>query len=83
MMRGMVFSHRGGWGFPDLGSTWKASKGNGMLEPAGWVARRRRGAAGEFGVRQMGRAKEIAAPTLARRPLPCKGMGQVGTTRKE
>lgn len=52
-----------------------------MLEPVGWVARRkRRGAAGEFEVRQMGEAKEIEVPTLARRSLPGKGMVQVGTT---
>lgn len=67
------------WGF-----TWTAGKGDNMLEPVGWVARRkRRGAAGELEVRQMEEAKEIEVPTLARRSLPGKGMVQVGTTRKK
>lgn len=30
-----------------------------------------------------GRAKEIEAPTSARRSLPGKGMGHTGTTRRE
>jgi hypothetical protein len=31
----------------------------------------------------MGEAKEIEAPSLARRFLPNKGTGHVGTTKKE
>lgn len=41
------------------------------------------GMASETGVKQMGKEKEIEAPTLARRSLPNKGTGQVGTSRKE
>lgn len=64
--------------------SWEAGKEDNMLEPVGCVARRkRRGAAGEFDVRQMGEAKEIEVPTLARRSLPGKGMVQVGTTREK
>jgi hypothetical protein len=40
--------------------------------------RRRRGMAGKSEVKQMGEAKE-----MARRPLPRKGVGQGGATRKE
>lgn len=67
------------WGF-----AWEAGKGDNMLELVGWVTRRKkRGAAGEFEVRRMGKAKEIEVLTLARRSLPGKGMVQVGTTRKK
>lgn len=64
------------------GSTWEAGKGSGVLDCV--VGRRRkRETAGQPGVKQMTGAKEIKAPTLARRSLPSKGLGQVGTTRKE
>lgn len=39
--------------------------------------RRRRGVAGELGVRGKGGAKGIEAPTLARRSLPIKGSQEV------
>lgn len=53
-----------------------------MLEPVGWVARRR--TAGDLGDKvTRGGAKEIEVPTLTKRSLLNKGMGQVGTTRKE
>lgn len=38
---------------------------------------------GELGFRQMGGAEEIKAPNLARRSLPNKRTGHVGTTKKE
>lgn len=38
---------------------------------------------GEAGVKQMWGENEIEALILARRSLPRKGMGQVGTTSKE
>lgn len=67
-----------------MGSIWEAGKENGVLEPVGWVAsKRRRGAVGESGVREMEEAKKIEAPTLAKRFHTSKGTGQVGTTRKE
>jgi hypothetical protein len=50
----------------------------------GWLAKRRsRGTAVELGFRQMGEAKEIETHSLARRSLPNKGTGHVGTTKKE
>ena len=33
--------------------------------------------------RRMGKAKEIESPNLAKRSLPNKGTGHVGTTKKE
>lgn len=60
---------------------WKAGKGKGMSDCM--VCRRRRGLAVELGVKWMGRAKEIEAPTSTRNSLPSKGMEKVGTTRKE
>ena len=55
-----------------------------MVVLVGWLARRRsRGTAGELGFRRMGGAKEIEAPSLARRSFPNKGTGHVGTTKKE
>lgn len=47
------------------------------------VWERRKGLAVEPGVKWMGEAKDIEAPTSARKSLPSKGMRQVGTTRKE
>jgi hypothetical protein len=55
-----------------------------MLVLVCWLARRRsRGTSGELGFRQIGGAKEIEAPSLARRSLPNKGTGHVGTTKKK
>lgn len=63
--------------------TWEAGKGNDILEPVDWVARRRmRGMAVKFGCMQIGEAKEIQVPTLARRFIPNNGVGPIGTTRK-
>lgn len=82
--RGMGFNNRGIRLSQTWGSTWEVGKGNDVLEPVGWVTRRRRGAAGELGVSHaMGGARKTEVPTLARRPLPRKGTGQVGTTRNE
>lgn len=51
---------------------------------SGWnLERRRRGTAGKPEVKQIWGAKEMAAPIWARRSLPRKGMGLVGTTGKE
>lgn len=48
------------------------------------VGRKRKGErVGEPGVKQMGEAKEIEVPTLARCVLPSKGTRQVGPIRKE
>lgn len=52
----------------------------GMLDCVVW---RRRGMASQPVFKQMGRVKEIEAPTLAGRSLPRKQMEHVGTTRKE
>lgn len=48
-----------------------------------WGLERRKGMAGKPEVKQMGGAEEMEAPILARRSLPRKGMGLVGSTRKE
>lgn len=39
--------------------------------------------AGEPGVKWMGEGSKIEAPTLARKSLPSRAVGQAGTTRKE
>ena len=54
-----------------------------MVVLVGWLARRSRGTAGELGFRRMRGAKEIEAPSLARRSLPNKGTGHVGTIKNE
>ena len=66
-------------------SDWReAGKGNNMVVLVGWLARRRsRGTAGELGFRQMGGAKEIEAPSLARKSLPNERTRHVGTTKME
>ena len=65
------------------GSTREAGKGN-MVVLVGLLARRkRRGTADKVGIRQMGEAKEIEAPSLDRRSHSTKGTGHVGTTKKE
>lgn len=77
----MVSSNRWVLGCPRLR---EAGRGNDMLKTVGWVARmRRRGATCESGDRRIGGANEVEAPTLAKRFLPCKGTGQVGTTKNE
>jgi hypothetical protein len=88
----MVLDDNGEWcsateefGHPRLGgSIWEDGKGDDVLEPVGWVARRRRRkTSGELGGQANGRSKGTRAPTLARRSLPNMGMGQVVATRKE
>ena len=55
-----------------------------MLRLVGCLARSSsRGAAGELGFMRIEGAKEIEIPNLARRSLPNKGTGHVGTTKKE
>ena len=55
-----------------------------MVVLEGWLARRRsRGTSGELKFRRMRGAKEVDAPSLARRSLSNKGTGHVGTTKKE
>lgn len=71
----------GFWVSPTQESTWEASKGRGVSDCVVW--RKRRGEmVGEPGAKQMGGAKEIEVPTLAREPLPSKGTRQVGPIRK-
>lgn len=63
-------------------STWEASKARDVSDCVVW--RKRRGEmVGEPGVKQMGEAKEIEVPTLARGALPSKGTRPVGPIRKE
>jgi hypothetical protein len=72
------------WMFQTQGSTCEAGKGNGMVLLVVWLAKRRsRGTAGELEFRRMCGAKDIEAPSLARRSLPNKGTGHVDTTKKE
>lgn len=53
-----------GFGYLRLGGfTQEADKGDDMLEPVIWVARRRREATGELGIRQMGGKKKIESST--------------------
>ena len=53
-----------------------------MVVLVGWLTRKRsRGTAGELEFRRMCGAKDIEAPSLARRSLPNKGTGNVGTTK--
>lgn len=65
------------------GAIWEAGKGNDMVVLLGWLARRRRGTVAELGFKWMWGAKEIEFPSLARRSLPNKQTGHVGTIKNE
>lgn len=68
-------------GCPTLsGVPTEADKGKGVSVCVVW---RRRGTVREPGIKHIGAVKKTEAPTLAKQSLPTKGMGQVGTPRKE
>jgi hypothetical protein len=74
----------GFWTSHTGGSTCEAGKGNNVVLLVGWLVKRRnRGTAGKLEFRRIWGAKEIEAPSLARRSLPNKGTGHVDTTKKE
>jgi hypothetical protein len=75
---------KGFWTSQTQGSTCEAGKGKNMALLVGWLAKRRsRGTDGELEFRRIWGAKELEAPSLARRSLPNKETGHIDTTKKE
>ena len=53
-----------------------------MLEVVGWMARRRRGATGKLGFRQMGEQKKWRLPLWLEDPFPIRGQDMLALPKK-